>query len=417
MIDSFARDRRVVVTGLGIVAPNGVGKDAFWQSLMESRSGIDTITLFDPSELKTRFAGEVKEYEFSRYVPGNYNPKRDSRSSRFAITATAMAIEDAGLSLHELAQIDPLVLAIGISTNPMDKIEQQVLDVYNKGARFANPFTAKDSFPQAVSNRVTSALGIQAEAITISTGCPAGLTAIHQAAALIKKGKFDIGIAGGSDSGITFSTMAAFSSVRTLSENNGNPKTASRPFDKDNDGGVMAEGAAMFIIEELEHALNRGATPYMEILGYGSKNDSVGGTNGDGFVDSMKLALDNSGLPPNRITYINAHGPSDKQLEQEEINAIKSCFGDHANRIKVSSIKGVTGNALAAAGAMQFASCALSMRNNVIPPTANFKTPHANAMLDGITDQPMHGPIPYALINIHGYGGVNSSMVVKEYTA
>ena len=417
MINTYQNARRVVVTGLGILAPNGLGKDAFWSSLINAETGIEPVTLFDATELRSRIAGEVKPFDYSTYIPDKFRPGRMGRASIFAIVSSKLALADAGLDTAEFDPDDPFFISLGVSTSALDTIEKQTLEIHTKGWRHAHPYTVRESLPNAVACNVADVLNVKADAVTISNGCPSGISAINEATQKIRSGKYDFALAGASDSPITYSAMAAFCAARALSERNEDPATASRPFDADRDGGVLAEGAAVFVLEEYERAVARGVTPYLEILGHGSMNDTPESTPGSALEETMDMAIANSSIYPEQIDYINAHGPSDREIDAEEVRCIKSLFGNHANRLKIASIKGVTGNPLSAAGALQVGCCAMAFRKQQIPPTANFTEPDEDSFLEGITNQSSFGTISHALINIHGYGGINNSLVVKRFPA
>lgn len=404
--------RRVVITGIGVLAANGIGKDAFWNSLLAGESGIGPITLFDASDIPYAIAGEVSDFNPEDFISAKHKPKRMARFAQLAVAAAKLAIDDANLG--DIVSKTLIPISLGVSTSATEVIEDQVLRIDKKGVHYASPLTAIASLPQAGASNIASIIGIRTQAITISTGCPAGLDAIAHASEYIRSGKCDLALAGGSDAPITKLTIATFSASHMISTSQLHPGRASRPFDLERDGGVIAEGSCIMVLEDLEHALARGATPLLEIIGYGCSGDDPGDPSGSGLYNSMRLAVDNAGLSLRQIDFISAHGPSDKHLDQIETQKIKELFKDHAYKIPVNSIKGVTGNPLAAAGPMQILSCALAIQNGILPPTANFKIPDPLCDLDYIS-APRKNAIHRALANNHGFGGSNSSMVVEKF--
>lgn len=402
---------RVVITGIGVLAANGAGKEAFWSSLLAGESGIGPITLFDASELPGVVAGEIKNFQPTQYIDKSLKPNRFARFTQLALSATNLAIEDAGV-LHELSG-KTIPVCLGVSTSATDIIETQVLRIENKGARSASPFTAIASLPQAGAGSIAAMLGIQTQTITISTGCPAGLDAVAHAYHHIQSGKSEIALAGGADAPITKLTIATFSAANMIPKDCKEPSRISRPFDARREGGVISEGACVLVLESLEHALARGARTYLEISGYGYSGDCPPENPGSGLETSMRMAIDNAGLMPSQINYVSAHGPSDVHFDLTETNMIKKVFASHAYNMPINSIKGVTGNPLAAAGPMQIASCALAMRNGIVPPTANYQFPDPFCDLDYIPAA-RSIQISRAIINNHGFGGSNSSLVVES---
>ncbi|MDF7798143.1 beta-ketoacyl-[acyl-carrier-protein] synthase family protein [Pontiellaceae bacterium B1224] len=403
---------RVVITGVGVLAANGIGKEAFWNSLLAGESGIGPITLFDTSDIPHAIAGEVTDFNPETYIEKSFKPKRMARFTQLALAATNLAIEDA----HVLDSLRTITVPIcmGVSTSATEVIETQVLRINDRGVRYASPLTAITSLPQAGAGTIAAVLGIKTETMTVSTGCPAGLDAIALAFDSIRRGKRDIAIAGGADAPITKLTIATFDAANMIPSAHKHPEKASKPFDQNRDGGVIAEGACVLILENLDNALSRGAQPLLEILGYGYAGDNQGQPPGHGLNDSMSEALCNAGIMPQQIDYISAHGPSDIHLDYIETLAIKTIFGEHAYKLAVSSIKGVTGNPLAAAGPMQISACAKAFATGILPPTANYETADPSCDLDYVP-QARESQIDFAMINNHGFGGSNSSLVVKRY--
>ena len=406
--------KRIVVTGLGVVAPNGIGKVDFWDSVVAGRSAIGPITLFPTDGLRTTIAGEVRNFDILQHVDLTFKPSRLGRFTQFALAATQFALDDASISEQDLARAGPVFVALGVSTSDTEIIEQQVLRIDKGGHKNASPFTAIASLPQAAAGAIAEVLKVQAQALTVSTGCPAGLDAVASAVQEIRAGRFDLANAGGADAPITVLTVATFCAAGGMSTRNEDPEHASRPFDKLRDGGLIAEGAGIVVLEEMDHALARGANPLLEVAGYGAGCDPDPQNPASGLKHSMETALNNAGCRPDDIDYICAHGPSDPVLDRVETAAIKQLFGKKAYSTPVSSIKGVTGNPLAAAGPMQLVACAEIMRTGWIPPTANYEVPDPHCDLDYVPISARRADVRYAMINNHGFGGSNSSLLVKR---
>lgn len=404
--------RRVVITGIGVLAANGTGKEAFWNSLLAGKSGIGPVTLFDASDMPDSIAGEVKNFSPEKYIDSAFKPKRMARFTQLALTASQMAVQDADAMTELKKNIVPI--SLGVSTSATEVIETQVLRIDQKGVRYASPLTAITSLPQAGAGTIAAIMGIETETMTVSTGCPAGLDAIALAAEAIAAGKRDIAIAGGADAPITKLTLATFNAANMVPTNHKDPQNSSCPFDQRRAGGVLAEGACVLVLENLDTALARGAIPQAEICGYGYAGDDSSKLPGAGLQASMEKALSNAGLMPEEIDYISAHGPSDKHLDYIESECIKALFKEHAYNLPVSSIKGVTGNPLAAAGPMQITACSMAFQKGIIPPTANYRTPDPMCDLDYVPT-PRQSMINAAMINNHGFGGSNSSLIVKRY--
>ncbi len=408
---------RVVITGIGVLAPNGIGLEAFWESLLAGRSGVGPITLFDATGFKSRIAGEVKNFNPFDYIEPELKPRRMARHTQLAYAATMMALNDAGLDISHLRLPSPTQVIIGVSMNAMDVLERALSAVRDIGPNRAAPSTSAASMPQAAANVIADRIGIPADAATVSTACPSGLDAIADAVKMIRSGETDMAIAGGTDAPVTPLVMASFIASGLCGETNGDPARASRPFDSRREHGVLAEGACVFILENAERAEGRGAQSYLEVSGYAKRRDRDASKPGCGLVDSMKLALTNAACSLADIDYISAYGPSDRVLDAAEVGFIKEVFGPRAYLIPVTSIKGVTGNPLAAGGPMQLAACALSMRDQIIPPTANFEAGDKVCDLDFVPSRPRKAKVDCALINTRGLGGGASTMVVSRCSA
>ncbi len=404
---------RVVITGMGILAPNGIGNDKFWESLLAGRSGIGPITLFDASDLRSRIAGEVKNFDPHDYIEPELKPKRMARHTQFAYAAAMMALEDAGLEVSEADLPSPTPVVVGVSTSAMDIIERSISNFAERGENGISPTAVGALTPQAAANVIADRIGVHAHASTVSSACPSGLDALAIAANMIESGAAELAIAGGADAPITKHTFAAFIATGMSSCRNGEPERASRPFDLERDSGVISEGAGMFVLEDLERAEARGARPYLEINGYARQRDDIPENPGSGLLGSMRLALANSGRSIDAIDYICAYGPGHPVLDAAEVRYIKEVFGERAYSIPISSIKGVTGNPLAAGGPLQVAACALSFRDQIIPPTANYELPDPDCDLDFVP-RPRKAKLDSILLNVRGLGGSASSLVVSR---
>jgi 3-oxoacyl-[acyl-carrier-protein] synthase II len=396
-------NRRAVITGLGVLAPNGNDKESFWSTLLEGKSGIGPVTLFDASDLRCRIAGEVKGFDPARYIDPEFKPKRMARASQFAVAASSMALTDAGLSPADLLRFEEVPLVMGVSTTAMDLTQAR-----------PRPWTAVTSIPNAMGSAVVYTLGINARLLTLSTGCASGLDAVAAAAASIKNGKAEVAIAGAADAAVVRYVFECFSGARKLSRRNDEPEKANRPFDRDRDGGVISEGAAMMILESLEHAKARNAEPYCEVSGYGSCADPIDSAEGGGLEKAMHMALDNAPASENQVDCISAHGPGDQHMDRYETELIKKTFGKRAYRIPVSSIKGVTGNPMGVGCAHQLVAAALSIKNETVPPTTNLENADPDCDLDYVPAFPRQHKLKNVLVNTHGFGRGNSSMLLER---
>ncbi|CAN5313165.1 beta-ketoacyl-ACP synthase II [soil metagenome] len=400
---------------MGILAPNGTGLEAFWKSLLAGRSGIGPITLFDATGYKSRIAGEVKGFDPLDYIEPELKPKRMARHTQFAYATAMMAIRDAGLQIHETDFPSPTPVVVGVSTSAMDIIEDSISNFQSRGPGGMSPTAVGALTPQAAANVIADRIGAQADAATVSSACPSGLDAVALAAAIIESGQADLAIAGGADAPITKHTFAAFTASGLSSCRNGEPEKASRPFDRERDTGVISEGAGMFVLENLERAEARGARIYLEIQGYAKQRDHTPTEPGSGLVGSMRMALANAGRTINDVDYVAAYGPGHPILDSAEVRYIKEVFGKRAYCIPISSIKGVTGNPLAAGGPMQLAACALSFQHQTIVPTTNCEFADPDCDLDFVPHGPRKGKLDCILMNVRGLGGGASSLVAQRW--
>jgi len=406
---------RVVITGVGPIAPNGIGRDVFWKALSEGKSGVKKIQRFNASSYSTQIAGEIQNFDPMDYMSPK-DAKRTSLATQFAIAAAKMAISDSQLQIEEENEAG---VVMGVSASSADIIEAQHGAFMEKGMSRINPFGVMAIAPSSSANNISRLFGCKGLVITISNSCASGLDAIGFAFERISSGRDNIFIVGGADSQITPFGLAMFCAPRIMSTRNDDPEGASRPFDKARDGGILSEGAGVLVLEEMEQALGRGAHIYAEILSYASRSDGVAdlepGTPNSGIERSMRLALRNAGIKPEEVDYICAHGPSDN-FDRTETIAIKRVFGEHAYRLTVSSIKSMTGNPLSAAGPLQLIASTMVFERNIIPPTINLESPDIDCDLDYVAKKAReHSGINTILMNSHGFGGVNASLIIRRY--
>jgi 3-oxoacyl-[acyl-carrier-protein] synthase II len=406
-------ERRTVVTGIGIVAANGVGVPDFWRTLIEGRSGVGPITLFDASKFPCRIAAEVKGFDPKSHMPASAKWKRMARHTQFALAALDMALADAALGEAATANVRPVSVIMGVSTSAIEVVQGVAYIVQQGEADRVRPGMVWASQPHAVTATLAEYLGTRVAFQTMATACKAGADALLAATAAIRTGRADIAVAGGTDASITATTCGAFCASRLLSARNDDPQRASRPFDRDRDGGVLGEGAGVVVLESMAHARARGARIWLEICGGASHSDLFGTPAAEGLGTCMALALANARLSGEAINYVCAHGPSDQVIDRVETAMLRKTFGRHAFRMPVSSIKGVTGNPLAAAGPMELIACALAMRDDLVPPTANYTTPDPACDLDYVPHA-RRTRLEHALINVHGMGGGNTTLIVRR---
>jgi 3-oxoacyl-[acyl-carrier-protein] synthase II len=399
---------------MGVLAPNGTGLKEFWRSLAAGESGIGPITLFDATGFKSRIAGEVKNFDPLEYMPAEWKPKRLARHTQLAYAAAQMALKDARFDprIQKLETVLPV--CVGVSSSAFDIIENGFRDLKDRGPQRLNSGVVRNCQPQAVAQLIAQNLGVETNATTISSACNSGIDAIATGALMIRSDGIELAIAGGADAPITALAMASLSCAGLLSAANCDPTHASRPYDAASDGRVASEGAGVLVLENLEHALARGAPPYLEITGYAAQMDHDPADPFSGLQSTMQSALANACREVDEVDYICSYGPGDPVLDAAEVSAIRRVFGPLAVRVPISSIKGVIGNPLAAAGPLQLVSCALAFQHNAIPPTANCKTPLRDCELDFVPRERRKARLNCALINVRGLGGGNSSMVVER---
>lgn len=411
------RHRRVVITGLGVVSSVGFGKQAFWDSISQGRSGISNITAFDTSQFTTHFAGEIKNFDPSAYILPK-KLKRMDRTTQLAVVASKMAVEDAKLDLSVSTVGERTGVIIGTALAGVGFILEQSVVLQQKGPMRLNPFTALASFPDACAGNVSIELGLKGPSFSLATACSSASDACGYAFDAIRSGALDFLIMGGAEATIFPGIMASFCVARALSTRNDQPEKASRPFSLDRDGFVLGEGAGMFVVEEYEHAKKRGAHIYAEILGHGMTCDAYHMTApdpaGTQAVRAMRLAMSAAGVKPEEIDYINAHGTSTPLNDKTETLIIKNVFGPRAFEIPISSVKSMIGHLIGAAGSVELIATLLAMDHQVVPPTINYGAKDHECDLDYVPNVARPAKIRIAMKNSFGFGGKNSILVLKR---
>lgn len=410
---------RVVITGMGLVTPLGMDTGTVWSSLLAGRSGIGHITRFDASGFPSRIAGEVKGFDPRRYLSAKETLTTDP-FIQYAVAAALMAIEDSRFSIAPHTALRTGVL-VGSGRGGVLTNERNFLAFMAKGHRAVSPHYTPMTLVNMASGAIAMKLGAKGPCLDVSTACATGTHAIGEAMKIIQRGDADVMIAGGTEAALTPLVLAGFCQAKALSRRNDAPEKASRPFDRNRDGFVLAEGAGVLILEELKHAEQRGARICAELAGYGLTSDAFHYTRpepgGDGAARAMALALADADMRPGEIDYLNAHGTSTVSNDAIETLAIKQAFGDHANRLFVSSTKSMLGHMLGAAGAVEAAFTALAVHEGVIPPTINYETRDPECDLDYVPNRPRKQAISAALSNSLGFGGTNGALVIRRLTS
>jgi len=408
---------RVVVTGLGAVAPNGIGVETFWRSIIHGVSGIGPITRFDASKHDTRIAGEVKGFDPLQWVEKKEARKMDL-FIHYAVAAAQMAYDDSGLKVTD-DNGERIGVFVGTGMGGIPALEESHKLLLERGPGRVSAFFIPSIITNLASGQISMRFGMKGPNSCVSTACATGNHAIGDSFRIIQRGEADVMLAGGSEAVITPLTIGGFCSMKALSTRNDEPTRASRPFDKDRDGFVMGEGSGLMVLEELEHARRRTAKIYAEIVGYGMSADAYHITQpapeGEGAVRSMRLALKDAKLTPSQVDYINAHGPSTPVGDVMETLAIKTVFGEHARSVAVSSTKSMTGHLLGAAGGVESVITVLTLVHRILPPTVNYETPDPECDLDYVPNTARRAEVRYALTNSFGFGGTNASLLFKKY--
>jgi len=408
---------RIVVTGMGAVTPNGIGVDAFWQSLKSGQSGIGKITRFDATDFPSKIGGEVKGFEPTDYIDRK-EARRMDRFTQLAIASAHMAIADSGIEISP-KKADRIGVTIGSGIGGMETLTDQFAVLDSKGPNRISPFFVPMMIANMAAGQIAITFGAKGPNATLVTACASSSHALGEAVRVLQRGEADVMISGGSEAAFVPIAFAGFCSMKALSTRNDEPERASRPFDKERDGFVMGEGSGILILETLEHALNRDAKIYGEIVGYGSTADAYHITapepEGEGGARSMEMAIRDASLEPTEVDYINAHGTSTPQGDIGETLAIKRVFGDHAYKLLVSSTKSMTGHLLGAAGAIETIASILAISEGIIPPTINLENPDGECDLDYVPNIARKADISVALTNSFGFGGQNATLIIKKY--
>jgi 3-oxoacyl-[acyl-carrier-protein] synthase II len=412
-------DRRVVITGLGVVTPVGNTVETFWKNLTEGRSGIRKIQAFDTSGYDCQIAGEVRDFDPKNFFNNFKDARRTDRFTQLAMAAAKMSVQDSGLELDRVNR-DRFGVLVSSGIGGLKTLEDQYSILMTKGPSRVSPFTIPMLISNMASGLISMEFGLRGPNMCIVTACATSNNAIGESWRMIKFGDADAFLAGGSEASIVSIGLAGFSAMKALSRRNDEPERASRPFDRDRDGFVMSEGAGVVVVEELEHAKARGAKIYCELSGYGLSADAYHITappeDGEGAVRAIKLALEHARISPEKVDYINAHATSTGIGDICETRAIKTVFGDYAHKVSISSTKSMTGHCLGGAGAVEMAACALAIRDGVIPPTINLENPDPECDLDYTPNVAREKKVRVAVNNSFGFGGHNATLVATEFT-
>lgn len=409
---------RVVITGLGAVTPIGIGKDEFWKGLLEGRNGIEKITRFDPTEYGAQIAGEVKDFEPADFIDKK-EAKRMDRYAQFAVAAAKMAIEDAKLDL-EKENKERIGTYIGAGIGGIETMHNQYEKFFAKGPSRISPFFIPMMIANLAAGHVAIQFGLHGPSECVVTACATGTNCIGDAFRVIQRGDADAMLAGGTEASISPAAVAGFAAMKALCmDHNDDPAHASRPFDKNRSGFVMGEGAGIVMLESLEHAKARGAHIYAEVVGYGANSDAYHMTSpaphGTYQAKCMQLALDDAGMKASEVDYVNAHGTSTHLNDEGESEAIKAVWGEAAKDVSVSSIKSMTGHLLGAAGGVEAIATALTVENDMMPPTMNYETPDEGLDLDYVPNKAKAKTVRAAMSNSFGFGGHNACLLLKKY--
>lgn len=409
--------RRVVITGLGVLSPIGNNVDEFWAGLLEGRNGAGLITKFDCTNLKTKFAYQVKNFDSTLYIDKKAAKRMDT-FTQFAVASSVMAFEDSKIDL-EKQDADKIGVVFGSGIGGMEIFEKQHKAFLEGGYKTVSPFFVPMMISDMAAGQISIRYGLKGPNYATTSACATSANAIADAFMLVQRGSADIMFCGGSEASITPMAVAGFNASQALSEWNDRYMTACRPFDKDRNGFVMGEGSATIVLEEYENAKARGAKIYGELVGVGMSGDAYHLTapapEGAGAVRSMKAALKDAGIEPEQIDYINAHGTSTELNDLNETKAIKTVFGEHAYKININSIKSMTGHQLGAAGAMEAVASLLSLKEGIIPPTINLDEPDPLCDLNYTPKVAVKRDINYALSNSFGFGGHNATLIFKKF--
>jgi len=411
--------RRVVATGLGLVTPLGIGVADTWSALCAGKSGVTEITRFDTAPFATKIAAEVKGFDPEEFMPRK-EAKRFEPFIAYAIAATRMALDDAKLVIDG-TNGDRIGVITGCGLGGLHFMEKTIIQVETAGPKRVSPFFIPMMIGNMAPGQISIHFGARGPNASLATACAAGTHAVGDSYRIIQNGHADAMITGGTEAVIAPSAVAGFNAMKALSTRNDAPEKASRPFERDRDGFVIGEGSGILILESLEHALERGARIYAEVIGYGMTGDGHHMTapppDGNGAVRCMQAALDDAGLRPQDIDYINAHGTSTELNDLYETRAIKAVFGQHAPKVAVSSTKSMTGHLLGGAGGIETVFTALSLHHDIIPPTINYDNAAEELDLDYVPNKARRATVTNAMTNSFGFGGTNATLILKKFTA
>ena len=415
---NYTSDRRVVVTGMGVVSPLGNDLETFWKNLIAGSCGIGKIAAFDAAAFDTKIAGEVKDFNPAPAFPSPKEVRRTDRYSQFGVYAAWSALKDSGLDL-EKENRDEIGVILGSGIGGLATTTEQLGILFSRGPGRVSPFTIPMLIGNMASGLVSMYFNLRGPNFATCSACATSNHAIGEAWRTIKMNDAQVMFAGGSEAAVIPIGIAGFCAMKAMSTRNDDPQHASRPFDRDRDGFVMGEGSGVLVLEELEHAKQRGARIYCEIAGYGNTADAhhltAPAPGGEGAVRCMKKALSTGGLNLTEVSYINAHGTSTPQGDVCETQAIKTVFGDHARKLVVSSTKGATGHMLGAAGAVEMAACAMAIKNSVVPPTINLQNPDPECDLDYVPNVAREMTVNAVVNNSFGFGGHNATIAAKKF--
>ena len=411
-------NRRVVVTGLGVLTPIGTGKEKFLAGLREGRNGIGRITQFDPAEYTCQIAGEVNDFNPDDFIDKK-DSKRMDRYSQFAVAAAKMAAEDSGIDFEKVNR-ERVGVFVGAGIGGMHTLHNQYKKLFDKGPSKISPFFIPMMIANMAAGQIAIALRVHGPSACVVTACATGTNCIGDAYRVIQSGEADVMFAGGAEASVSQAGVSGFAAMKALcADHNDDPHHASRPFDKNRSGFVIGEGAGIVLLENLEHAKNRGAHIYAEIIGYGRNNDAYHITTpapeGEYQAKCIQLALDDAKISPSEVDYINAHGTSTHFNDEGETKAIKTVFGEHAYKLAVSSTKSMTGHMLGAAGGVEAIASVLAIEENFLPPTINYETPDEGLDLDYVPNTARDKIVNVAVSNSFGFGGHNACLVFKKF--
>jgi len=415
----MATDRKVVITGIGVVSPVGNSLPSFWDSIKNGRSGIGRITAFDLTGHDCHIAGEVKDFDPAPFFKNPKDVRRTDRYTQFAMAAAKMALEDSGVDLDAVRR-DRFGVVVGSGIGGLKTLSDQMANMFNKGPGRISPFMIPMMISNMASGLISMEYGLEGPNFATVSACSTACHAIGEAWRMVQHGEGDIFLCGGAEATVVPIGIGGFAAMKALSTRNDEPERASRPFDKDRDGFVMGEGAGILVIEELEHAKRRGARIYCEVAGYGLTADAYHMTSthpeGAGAIRCMSMALEKAGLTPADVDYVNAHGTSTPIGDISETKAIKSLFGERAkNGLLVSSTKSMTGHLLGAAGAVEMTACVMAIREGIVPPTINLDCPDPECDLDYVPHTAREHKVRVAVNNSFGFGGHNATLVAKAF--